>query len=119
MDVGGLVTGIMFAFTGLIFAALTLPLRRREVGINGAYGVRIARTYASEKVWYEVNAYFGRKMLGWALALSAMGIVEVVVSALSPDLMPLPLFTVFFGLFLLFLSIPIAQTLTYAKHFEP
>ena len=119
MDIGGLVTGMMFIFTGLILAALTLPLRSGEVGINGAYGVRIAKTYSSEKAWYEVNAYFGYKMLWWAFALSAIGSVEVIVSALSHDLMPFPLFAVFFGLFLLFLAIPIAQTLTYAKRVEP
>jgi len=59
---------------GFLFASLSLPLWLRLVPPNAFYGVRLPSTMASEKRWYDVNAYFGKQLFIWSLAVVGAGI---------------------------------------------
>ena len=52
-----------YAFFGLVMVGLAIPLIRRKIRPNGAYGFRFASAMADPEVWYPVNAYGGRLML--------------------------------------------------------
>ncbi len=46
-----------------LFGLVALPLALRRIPRNGFYGYRTRATLASDLVWYEANAYFGRSLL--------------------------------------------------------
>ena len=62
--------------TGLLTAALAVPLMRRKVGPNALYGFRVRRTLDDPRVWYDANAFAGRCFfrsgIGTALACLAL-----------------------------------------------
>jgi uncharacterized membrane protein len=41
--------------------------------MNHMYGVRIRKAFASDRNWYEINAFGGRLLLGFGLFLVAFG----------------------------------------------
>jgi len=47
----------------LLLVVLGIPLARRRVKPNAAYGVRFAATMADDSVWYDVNARGGRDLI--------------------------------------------------------
>jgi uncharacterized membrane protein len=64
------------AAVGLLLVVLGIPLARRRVKPNSAYGVRFDATMADESVWYDVNARGGRD-------LSVIGVVYLIVLSLA------------------------------------
>src|SRR2546422_11326475 len=60
---------------GLLTAGLAIPLVRRKVPMNRVYGVRIAKAFASDRDWYEINAYGGKAPLGYGPVLSSFGLI--------------------------------------------
>ncbi|MBE7494202.1 MAG: protein kinase [Verrucomicrobiaceae bacterium] len=74
---GGLQVHYIFATIteciGLLLFVLSLPLWLRLVPMNSFYGVRLPSTFASDKRWYDVNAYFGKQSFIWSLALMIAG----------------------------------------------
>ena len=51
----------------LAFILVAIPLALRKIGPNVVYGYRTRATLASEDVWYEANAYFGRRLIAASL----------------------------------------------------
>lgn len=51
-----------YAFFGLLMLGLAIPLIRRKIRPNGAYGFRYASAMNDPEIWYPVNAYGGRLM---------------------------------------------------------
>jgi hypothetical protein len=43
---------LSYGFAGSLFVALGIPLMRRRVPPNGAYGLRVPATCADEQAWY-------------------------------------------------------------------
>lgn len=62
-----------FAGTGLLIAALSIPMMLRKIPPNLWYGLRTVETSRDENVWYEANARSGRGgvILGLGIALLA------------------------------------------------
>lgn len=52
-----------FAGVGLLLILLSIPLLRRRVPPNSWYGLRVAATFADERVWYEANAHGARDLM--------------------------------------------------------
>lgn len=71
---------IVLALAALVTVVAARPLIRRKVKMNGWYGVRIPAAFASEKAWYDINAYGGRllRRWGWSIAFIAIagGLLE-------------------------------------------
>ena len=61
-------------FGGLL-AVLSLPLTLRIVPMNRVYGIRIPKAFASESNWYAINAYGGRILMAYGVALVAFGLL--------------------------------------------
>lgn len=83
---------VLFTLTGLLLIALALPLMRRAVRPNALYRLRVAATFADERVWYDANAATGRDftILGVvqvALALFVRGVSENVYVAVNVGLL--------------------------------
>lgn len=62
------------AFGGFL-ALGSLPLVLRAVPMNRLYGIRIPKAFESEINWYAINAYGGRLLLPYGLAVVAFGIL--------------------------------------------
>src|SRR5438270_13471878 len=70
--------------TGLLIAALAVPLIRRKVGLNSLYGFRVRKTLADPTVWYEANAFAGRCMFRSGVATSLACLALYFVPAIGP-----------------------------------
>lgn len=67
-------TSLMFAFVGMLFVGLSIPLIQNRVPPNRYYGFRTARTLGDPKIWYEVNHISGTDLFlaGIIIAISSL-----------------------------------------------
>ena len=63
-----------------LIAATAVPLVRRKVKMNMLYGVRFARSYESDELWYRINEYGGRRLIQWSGVVAACGVAALLVS---------------------------------------
>ena len=65
---------LLFAGSGLLLIGVSIPLIQRRIKPNYWYGFRTRRTLSDPAVWYEVNAYAGKRLLvsGVVTALAAI-----------------------------------------------
>lgn len=82
-----LVFAAIAALTGLVTALSGLPLVRRRVPPNCWYGFRTPRTLRDERVWYEVNAYVGRLLVWYGLAILVTGGLMALAPPLPEDVL--------------------------------
>ena len=75
----------LFILIGLLMVGLAIPLTRGSIPPNNWYGFRTERTLADPDIWYAVNAWAGRRLLGIGIALTVLGLLSLVLaeSALS------------------------------------
>src|SRR3954464_3269283 len=67
-----------------IFFVLAIPLIARKVPRNRIYGFRTRTTLSAETLWFDVNAYFGRRLLV-ASVFSALGVIVLYYTSLAPE----------------------------------
>src|SRR3954452_8430049 len=94
-------------FSGIIIFLLCLPLIRRQVPMNGVYGVRIRAAFESEQRWYDINAYGGRLLARWSWVLVVTGVGGFFVPQKYESIYPL----VSVAVSLLAILIPLTQIL--------
>ena len=65
---------VLYISIGILLALLSIPLIWRWIPPNGWYGFRIRQTLENPQLWYEVNAFAGRRLFltGFAIALGAL-----------------------------------------------
>jgi len=61
---------VLFISSGLLLAALSVPLIMRIIEPNPLYGFRVKRTLEDPAVWYPVNAYAAKRLLVVGLGIS-------------------------------------------------
>jgi hypothetical protein len=61
---------ILFTSSGLLLAAVSVPLILRKIGPNPLYGFRVRKTLEDPAVWYPVNAYAAKRLLAVGLGMS-------------------------------------------------
>jgi hypothetical protein len=66
---------ILILASGLMFAAISVPLIRRKIPMNRFYGFRVRAAFASQKRWYAINEYSGRVLARWAFLPILTGVV--------------------------------------------
>ncbi len=66
---------LMNTFTGLLLAALSIPLILGKIGPNPWYGFRVKKTLNDPAVWYPVNTYAGRRLFVVGLVGSLFALV--------------------------------------------
>ena len=51
--------------------------------MNKWYGVRVPKSYSSEKNWYQINEYGGRLLLYWSVVIILIGIISLILPPLD------------------------------------
>jgi uncharacterized membrane protein len=69
----------------LVLILVAIPLALRKVRPNVVYGYRTRATLGDEDVWYEANAYFGRRLIVASLCGAAAAWALHVLKPLPPD----------------------------------
>ena len=59
---------------GLLTAGIAVPLVLRMVPMNTVYGIRIPKAFKSDRNWYDINAFGGKLLLVYGLALTVFGL---------------------------------------------
>jgi hypothetical protein len=105
---------VLFAGSGLLLAAISVPLILRKIGPNPLYGFRVKKTLEDPAVWYPVNAYAARRLLvvGLVICISAILLflvpgVDLLVYALANG-----------GIALAGLLIAVIQSFLYLRSFS-
>ena len=110
-----IIESIAILSLGLVMFFVSLPLVCRKVPMNPVYGIRIPAAFVSEQHWYEINAYGGRQMAGWAWLIIAAGIAGFFLPNDAVSIY-LPLSTV---VVLLAILIPIVRISQWARRLRP
>ncbi len=90
----------LYAFGGVLLAALSVPLILRKIPPNGLYGFRVPSTLRDPALWYKVNEYAGRRALVVGLGTSLGSIIFYYTVNSSLDRYALSCLGVFLALFL-------------------
>jgi uncharacterized membrane protein len=69
----------MFAFLGVFFVGLSIPLILNRVPPNRFYGFRTAKTLSDPKIWYEVNHISGKDLLLVGILISASSLTMLTL----------------------------------------
>ena len=73
---------MLFLFSGLLLAALSIPMIMGKIPPNGLYGFRVKETMDNPEIWYTVNVYSGK----WLLAASLVQALAAVVAFYIPGI---------------------------------
>ncbi len=68
-----------------LFVLVSIPLVLRKVRPNPVYGYRTRATLTDEALWYEANAYFGRRFIAASLVSALAAWILSESAALSPE----------------------------------
>jgi uncharacterized membrane protein len=105
---------ILFVSSGLLLAALSVPLILRKISPNPLYGFRVKRTLEDPAVWYPVNAYAAKRLLVVGLVISVSAILLFFVPGV--DLLIYALANA--GIGLTGLLIAVIQSFLYLRSFS-
>ena len=75
----------MFIFSGVLLAALSVPLILGKIPPNGLYGFRVKKTMENPDIWYKVNTYSGKWLLATGLIIALAAAILSFVQGLSID----------------------------------
>lgn len=118
MAVERLAFGLLDIGFGVLLIIVCLPFALRKIGPNALYGFRLPQSFRSEEDWYDINAYGGRQMIRWSLAIVASGIVKLFVPMEDVDDSVLG-FMMIFGPIIIGTAIPVLLTIIYAVRKQP
>ncbi len=106
---------VIFAGSGLVLIGIAVPLIERRIKPNPWYGFRVRATLENPGLWYDVNAYAGRRLLisGFITAFAAL------LLFLIPNLGPGTYALACGGISVLSISIGLAQSFQYLKRRTP
>jgi SdpI/YfhL protein family len=77
-------TVFAFALLGFLFAGIGIPLILEKVPPNPWYGFRVQTTLENPAVWYPVNRYLGKCLLGFGLFVIATSVGLSFVPRINP-----------------------------------
>lgn len=65
---------LLYVGGGLLLALISIPLVQRRIPPNLFYGFRIPRTLNDPRMWYNANAYSGKRLfvVGIVIAIAAL-----------------------------------------------
>jgi hypothetical protein len=102
---------IIHIASGAFISVVAIPLILRLVPMNRVYGVRIPKAFASDRNWYDINAYGGWLLLAFGVMLIAFGFV---FGPMAPD--PRSIWSLPFVLGPMLLMLPVlAMIFAYAR----
>jgi hypothetical protein len=106
---------VIFVGSGLVLIGIAIPLIERRIKPNPWYGFRVRATLENPEVWYDVNAYAGRRLLvsGFITALAAL--LLFLIPGIDPDTYALGST----GISVVAISISLAQSFQYLRQRTP
>ena len=75
----------MFIITGLLLSILSIPMILKIIKPNGLYGFRVKKTMENPDIWYAVNSYSGKWLLGTGLVVVAAAIGLSFIPSITLD----------------------------------
>ncbi len=105
-----LILGLTNVFCAVLVIGLSMPLLRGKVKPNLFYGMRFAKSFESDELWYEINAYGARRMIFWSVVLLVIGGLAFFVPLEGHTLR-----TLLFAFAPLLYLIPTLETYRYAR----
>ncbi len=76
---------LLFVIAGLGLVGISIPLIQRRVKPNYWYGFRTRSTLRDPAIWYEVNAYAGKRLLISGLITTVAAIALYVIPGMTLD----------------------------------
>lgn len=76
---------IVYIVSGLLLAALALPLMAKKIKPNPFYGFRVQQTLDDPSVWYAVNQYAGKQQLAAGLGIAAVALIFYFIPGINLD----------------------------------
>lgn len=91
-------TSFLWLFVGLLFIGISIPLILEKVPPNRWYGLRVAKTFSNQRIWYAANRVAGYDLLGVGVAIAIAGVTTgLLFNQHSSGIVQIINFTVFFG----------------------
>ena len=76
---------LLFVGSGLLLVGISIPMIQRRVKPNYWYGFRTRRTLNDPAIWYDVNAYAGKRLLISGVITTIAAIMLYFVTGLTVD----------------------------------
>ncbi|MDC0088066.1 SdpI family protein [Akkermansiaceae bacterium] len=76
-------TALINILMALLIIGVSIPLIFRKIPMNRFYGVRFAKSFKSEKAWYEINEYGGKALIVCMIPNFLYGIYGLIQKPLS------------------------------------
>jgi uncharacterized membrane protein len=76
---------LLFVGAGLLLAGISIPLIQRRIKPNWWYGFRTPRTVNNPAIWYDVNAYAGKRLLISGLITTVAALVLYFIPGMTID----------------------------------
>ena len=111
MQAENIIFGTMYVIVGLVLMAISLPLKHGKVSMNHVIGVRLRKSFTSEKNWYLMNAYGGNQLFRWSAVIAILGIMTFFIPFEGREL----LIALFAFLPLIVLVVPVYLIVRYSK----
>jgi hypothetical protein len=90
---------IVFLFSGLLLAVLSVPMIMGKIPPNGLYGFRVKKTMENPEIWYPINAYSGKWLLATGLVQSLAASTIYFIPGISIDAYAYAVLVVWLGIF--------------------
>jgi hypothetical protein len=74
---------ILFVASGLVQAAVSVPLILGLIPPNGLYGFRLRKTMEHPEIWYPVNKYGGERLLLASLLLILAAVAYTLIPGIT------------------------------------
>lgn len=108
MNSVAVIVGISNSFSGVLIILLAIPLIRRSVKMNDAYGFRFKSAFRSEARWLEINEFGGRRLAAFGSLLLLVGVISLII--------PMPeSVSVYLAFAPILVVVPCALTYNYSK----
>ena len=106
-----LILFLLFLFSGLFLAGISIPLILGKIPPNGLYGFRVKKTMENPEIWYLVNTYSGKWLLVVGIILAIVSIILFFIPGLSVDLYSYSILAIWAVIF----AIALAASIRYLK----
>jgi hypothetical protein len=78
-----LIAAIVDIVLGLTFIGISIPLVLGKIPMNHAYGIRFAKSFESEELWFRINRYGGKQLIIWSIPIILLGLAVFIFPALA------------------------------------
>jgi uncharacterized membrane protein len=77
MEAENVIFGTMCIIIGLFLMSISIPLKNGKVAMNHVFGVRLRKSFTSERNWYLMNTYGGRRLMTWSSVIVVLGVAAL------------------------------------------